>query len=155
MTSSRDARAISSRRRRLVVAAAALLTVTLATFPQAARASLVSFIAPGTIRYAADAGETNVLTVSREGTTYVFEETGLSPVVIDGRCGAATSGQRAECDATGVTEIRILLYDGDDHLTIDGSVAVAAQPRILAEGGDGMDTLTGGDGPESLCGGPD
>ena len=72
-----------------------------------------------------------------------------------GMCETPSSGPSALCGATGVTEIQIFLHDDDDSVTIDKSVAVAGQPRILAEGGSGMDRLAGGDGPESLCGGPE
>jgi Ca2+-binding RTX toxin-like protein len=113
----------------------------------------VSVFATGTMRYNAAGGEPNKLTVSREGANYVFVEGGSPPVNING-CGAVNPGSRLECLAAGITEIQIFLQDNVDSLTIDNSVAAAGQPRIVAEGGPGTDTLTGGDGPESLCGGP-
>ena len=107
----------------------------------------------GTITYTAGDFEANNLKISRQDANYVFEELGSAPV--NGRCENMTTGlSSASCGATGVTEIVILLRDEDDFLTVDGSVAAAGPPRIVAEGGDGTDNLTGGDGPDSLCGGP-
>jgi Ca2+-binding RTX toxin-like protein len=123
----------------------------LATLAAPAGASSVSKTG-STIVYNAALLEANDLTVSRQGTNYVFAESG--GVTVDGLCEIASSGASALCGAAGVTEIQIFLQDDDDLLTINDSVAAAGQPRIVAEGGDGGDTLTGGDGPESLCGGP-
>jgi Ca2+-binding RTX toxin-like protein len=105
-----------------------------------------------TIVYNAGLLEANNLTVSRQGTNYVFAESG--GVDVDGFCEIATSAPSAQCGAAGVAEIQIFLQDNVDSLTIDSSVAAAGQPRIVAEGGPGNDTLAGGGGPESLCGGP-
>lgn len=105
-----------------------------------------------TIVYEAAPTEANDLTLSLEGTNYRFTDPGAATVF--GLCETPSSGSSALCGATGVTEIVILLGDQVDFLTIDGSVAVAGQPPILAEGGTGNDMLTGGAGPESLCGGP-
>jgi Ca2+-binding RTX toxin-like protein len=129
---------------------AAAVTLALATFAAPAEASTLSKTG-STIVYNASSPEANVLTVSRLGTDYVFAE---SAVTIDELCEDGNSATNVRCGAAGVTEIRILLQDNGDHLTIDDSVAAAGQPRILAEGGDGPDELTGGAGPESLCGGP-
>jgi Ca2+-binding RTX toxin-like protein len=106
----------------------------------------------GVIVYLAGDGEANGLTVSLQGTNYVFVES--SGVDIDGRCETITSAPSAVCGASGVSEIDIFLQDVNDSLTINDSVAVPGQPRIVAEGGTGNDMLTGGAGPESLCGGP-
>jgi Ca2+-binding RTX toxin-like protein len=123
----------------------------LATLAAPAGASTV-FKTGSTIVYNAALLEANSLTVSRQGTNYVFVESGGAS--IDGLCETATSAPSAQCGAPGVTEIQILLQDNVDSLGIDNSVAAAGQPRILAEGGPGNDNLMGGDGPESLCGGP-
>jgi Ca2+-binding RTX toxin-like protein len=122
-----------------------------ATLAATADASLLTKTA-GAIVYTASDGEPNRLTVSRQGTNYVFAESG--GVDIDGRCETISSAPSVTCGAAGVTEIDIYLQDNGDSLTIQNSVAAAGQPRILAEGGDGTDMLNGGDGPESLCGGP-
>jgi Ca2+-binding RTX toxin-like protein len=106
----------------------------------------------GVIVYLASDGEANSLTVSLQGTSYAFVEG--SGVDIDGRCETITSGPSALCGSSGVSEIDIFLQDANDSLTINDSVAVAGQQRIVAEGGTGSDMLTGGAGPESLCGGP-
>jgi Ca2+-binding RTX toxin-like protein len=106
----------------------------------------------GVIVYLAGDGEANSLTVSLQGTNYLFVES--SGVDIDGRCETITSGPSAVCGASGVSEIDIFLQDVNDSLTIKDSVAVPGQPRVVAEGGAGNDMLTGGAGPESLCGGP-
>lgn len=106
----------------------------------------------GVIVYLAGDGEANSLTISLQGTNYVFVES--SGVDIDGRCETITSSPNAVCGASGVSEIDIFLQDVNDSLTINDSVAVPGQPRIVAEGGTGNDMLTGGAGPESLCGGP-
>jgi Ca2+-binding RTX toxin-like protein len=110
-----------------------------------------------TITYTAADFEVNNLKVSLQislqGPEYVFQELGSAPV--NGRCENMTTGlSSATCGATGVTEIVVLLHDDNDGLTVDGSVAGAGPPLIVAEGGTGMDTLTGSDGPEWLCGGP-
>jgi Ca2+-binding RTX toxin-like protein len=128
-----------------------VVIVSLETLAAPAGAASVSVSATGMMRYNAAGGEANELTVSREGANYVFTEGGSTPVSING-CGAFGPGPRV-CSATGVTEIQILLQDNPDSLTIDNSIAAAGQPRIVAEGGPGNDTLAGGSGPEALCGG--
>jgi Ca2+-binding RTX toxin-like protein len=106
----------------------------------------------GVITYAAEGGEANNLTISSNGASYIFVDSG-APILL-----GLDSCTGNVCPVAGVFEIRITLIDGGDQLTIGPSVAAAAPapgvPRILAEGGPGDDTLTGGDGPESLCGGP-
>jgi Ca2+-binding RTX toxin-like protein len=129
--------------------AAAMLA--LATVAAPAGASTVSKTG-STIVYNAGLLEANNLTVSRQGANYGFAESG--GVTVRGLCETATTGPSAQCGAAGVAEIQIFLQDNVDSLTIDSSVAAAAQPRIVAEGGPGNDTLAGGGGPESLCGGP-
>ena len=123
----------------------------LATLAAPAGASTVSKTG-STIVYNAGLLEANNLTVSRQGANYGFAESG--GVTVRGLCETATSGPSAQCGAAGVTEIQIFLQDNVDSLRIDNSIAAAGQPRILAEGGSGNDTLVGGGGPESLCGGP-
>jgi Ca2+-binding RTX toxin-like protein len=136
-----------------------LVTAALAVLP--ARAGAATVLAEGIpttggflITYVAEDNEGNVLTISKSGTAYVFRDTGSASVVGMDGCSTGGDPQQATCTVTPVDEIRVLLYDGADHLTIDKSVAAPGQPRIVAEGGPGNDTLAGGDGPESLCGGP-
>jgi Ca2+-binding RTX toxin-like protein len=132
--------------------AAIAVTLALVTAATPAAASTVRKVGT-TITYTAGDGEANSLEVSLQGSNYVFAEVGGVPV--NGRCEVVSPpAPSAVCGAVGVTEIQILLQDNVDALTIDNSVAVAGQPRIVAEGGADADTLVGADGPESLCGGP-
>jgi Ca2+-binding RTX toxin-like protein len=143
----RDRRAWSLIGRTFIAAA-----LTLAILAAPAGAASVSKLGLSTIVYEAAPTEVNDLTVSRVGANYQFTEAGS--VTVFGLCEVPSIGSSALCGAAGVTQIRILLDDGGDQMTIDPSVAAAGQPTILAEGGTGDDTLNGGDGPESLCGGP-
>lgn len=131
---------------------AAAVILALATLAAPAAASTLTKTG-STIVYNAGSLEANRLTVSHQGTDYVFAESG--GVIIDEDCGTGASAPSVLCGDSGVTVIQIFLQDNDDVLTIDNSVAAAGQPTILAEGGSGDDTLNGGNGPESLCGGDD
>jgi Ca2+-binding RTX toxin-like protein len=132
--------------------AVAAVILALAALATPAGASTLS-ASGSTLVYNAGLLEVNDLTVSRQGSSYVFAEGG--GVTVDDFCGAPTSSSSGSCDAAGVTEIDIFLQDAGDSLTIDNSVAAGGQPTIVAEGGSGGDTLNGGNGPESLCGGAD
>lgn len=50
----------------------------------------------------------------------------------------------------GVTNIVVVLCDGDDHLTVSGGVLTPT----LIDGGEGNDQLNGGNGPNVILGGP-
>jgi Ca2+-binding RTX toxin-like protein len=146
----RDQRLLPSRWRIRIRRTVAVVTLALATFAGTAGAATLSKDGSAMI-YNASGGEANDLTVSWDGTDYVFAESSLNIVE---SCEDGAINTTVRCGPAGVTEIRILLQDDNDHLTIANSVAAAGSRRILAEGGDGTDTLSGGAAPESLCGGP-
>jgi Ca2+-binding RTX toxin-like protein len=128
----------------------ALITTALVSLPTPAGAAHVTSAA-GTITYEAEGEEANSLRISTDGSNYVFVDSGAPVVVGFGAC------QVNVCPVAGVAEIRIVLADGNDGLTIGDSVSTLAPapglPRIVAEGGAGADLLTGGAGPEFLSGG--
>jgi Ca2+-binding RTX toxin-like protein len=136
----------------------AVLLVAFLTLPRSAGAATVELRAADTgglmIRYLGGAGD-NIVSVSRSDAYYIFQDS----AGVTGSAGMCedVDAQHAQCRADLVVEVDIFLMGGEDHLTIDNSVSDLAPapgvPRIVAEGGDGADTLQGGAGTEYLSGG--
>jgi Ca2+-binding RTX toxin-like protein len=104
-----------------------------------------------------------VLTVSKEGSNYVFLDSGARLVAGVFPCQDNVNDPtphtpRAQCPDNGVEVIQIFLNNGNDQLKIEDTASkpgpAPGTPRIVAMGGDGMDSLLGGAGPERLEGGP-
>jgi Ca2+-binding RTX toxin-like protein len=137
--------------------------VALTTLPAASEAATVSSDGiPSTggflITYTAEDGDVNDVAISKDASGYAFREGGSATVTGLNGCTTGADPQQATCTDSPVDEIRVVLLDGADHLTIQPSVSASAPapgiPRILADGGLGDDVLTGGAGNESLTGGP-
>ena len=65
----------------------------------------------------------------------------------------STTPPQATCSASGLTEIDLLLGDGNDNETV-APIAGSPPPSVHASGEDGVDTLAGGPGQDVLDGGP-
>ena len=98
------------------------------------------------MRFEAEPGEANQLTMTVTTEEVVFEDLGAE-IEVRGAC-TSTGPNRAVCSAGDDRRFKwIELGDGDDQLRIeDGSL-------IEVWGGEGNDTLQGGSGPERLDGG--
>jgi Ca2+-binding RTX toxin-like protein len=127
-----------------------------AVFTGSADAASLSRIGP-TITFRGDFGP-NKLTVTRDGDFYLFPDSEASTVNVSGpACEAETAGHAPRCIAKDLEVIDIATREGEDHVTIDGSVfkeSPSSPPRILVDGGPDHDVIVGGDGPETLAGGP-
>jgi Ca2+-binding RTX toxin-like protein len=134
-----------------------------------ARAATVAVSGDSVVRYAADPGERNVLTVTASVNAVTFDDTGASvtagrgcdqlgphtarcyppgnrpTTVVDSSDGDDTV--RAVDEPGASTGLTVLGGEGDDSLT-------AADRGSLLYGGPGADTLDGGAGPDTLEGGP-
>ena len=100
--------------------------------------------------YAADPGEANRLTISREDSRIVFSDTGAA--IRPGRDGcAADTPNRVSCDRQSSIEVR--LEDGDDEASSSGDVSDGGRTSIALSGDQGDDTLRGSADVSSLDGG--
>jgi Ca2+-binding RTX toxin-like protein len=112
-----------------------------------------SACAPATVAFRADAGETNVVTVTDEAGTLVFRDTGARLIAGAG-CTARPDGA-VGCPA-GATSLALL--DGDDRVQAqgigasvtggDGSDVISGAQTV--EGGPGNDTITGTAGADRI-----
>jgi Ca2+-binding RTX toxin-like protein len=143
--------------------------------PMRASASTVSTVTQGPaqvlIRYTADAGELNALSISRDAGGYLIVDPGARPLAAAGDCTVLppapgqVQSDTARCPAEGVFQVIVTLSDpetdGDndeDRLTIADSSYPSLRPpqgqyQIIAEGGPGRDLLTGGLGLDMFVGG--
>lgn len=103
-------------------------------------------------RFAGAAGEANRLTVSREGSEFVFRDVG-APLAAEAPC-TSVDAATVRCPVTeGLPAIRGLslsLGDGDDTATVTGNPVV----ETTMDGGPGADALTGGAENDQIDGGP-
>jgi hypothetical protein len=106
--------------------------------------------------FSADPGETNRVTVSRQGNQVVIEDAG-APIAPQRDCEAVTAN-RVRC--TQVDTVIVRLGDGDDTAALDGRIEPAAD-FVYFEGEQGNDdladatSLIGGPGSDTLRGGAD
>lgn len=97
----------------------------------------------GQLIFQAASGQDNRVTVTeRDGRLWVSDVVPLTP---GAGCATVTTTE-VVCPAPGVSSVHIELGDGDD------SVEPVFLP-LVADGGDGKDTLSGGDGNDTLSGG--
>lgn len=133
--------------RRLLVISTLLVP---AAFAPAADAATVRYQdEPRKVRYLAEPGEQNRLTVTQDGRTVTLQDPGASTITIaedDSNC-SVVSPTVAKCVAR-VDNFRIHaeLGDGDDQATLTTVVGGSIS------GEDGADTLTGGPGDDDLHG---
>jgi Ca2+-binding RTX toxin-like protein len=135
----------------LAYGVAALVVAALLCMPAVATAGRID---RGTenLKYTGGDGEANVLTISHDDQGYRFADSGRgaggAAITVTGSCGLSVSV--AVCNVA-VTAIIVNLADGEDQLVVDASVSSAVP--VVANGGDGTDSLTGGAGSDSLVGG--
>ena len=124
----------------------------LAPAPAAAVAGTANLTA-GSLTFAANAGEANVISVAQSGAIYTITDTGAT-VAPSGGCAAVNPNQVA-CTNPDVSEISIDLGDLGDSATIADSVTILADNRVQVQGGAGGDTITTGSGAPSIVNGDD
>ena len=122
-------------------------------FPATAAGSEVSVVPMGEtteLYYDAEPGEENDLTVSSDGATVTFVDTGAE--ISPGNLCMSVSSSEAECTFAGVATVNITLLGDPDEAEIEGG---SVQGRFY--GGGGADRLTGGPGFDLFegDGGPD
>jgi hypothetical protein len=102
-----------------------------------------------TVRVAAAPGEVNRLELAWESTfaLRLHDPAGLTPAA---PC-VAVDPATVSCPQRGTLTVAVVLGDGDDTLT--SAIEPQRSPRVLADGGEGDDTLTFG-GDSELKGGP-
>ncbi len=105
--------------------------------------------AGGALVYAADPGEANRLTISREDDRIVFTDTGAA--IRPGRGCTADTTNRVSCDRQSSIDVR--LEDGDDEASSTGDVSEGGRTAIALRGDQGDDTLRGSADVSSLDGG--
>jgi Ca2+-binding RTX toxin-like protein len=103
----------------------------------------------GSLVYAADPGEANRLTISREGDRVVFTDPGAA--IRPGHGCTADTTNRVSCDRRPLIDVR--LEDGDDEASSTGDVSEPHDTHILLNGDQGDDTLHGSADVSSLDGG--
>ena len=155
---------ISSVNRRAAVAVIGVLAVfASAAFAHSAMASEISYdAAKQRVRYVADPGEVNYLTVTQQGGDYVFTELFSSVVITNADVGSPCAVDPitrnvARCNAASVQRIAIGAGDGDDWVRMqvapaNGTVLGGGPGHDVIEGGPGDDNLFGGSGADRLQG---
>jgi RTX calcium-binding nonapeptide repeat (4 copies) len=141
---------IPARRGALLLALAAACAL---AAPAAAGAATVTL--DGTaLLVAAAPGETNRLTVTVAADQVTVADAGaglgLSPA-----CWTSAPGALS-CSRAGIERLAVALGDGDDTLTVAGSLPITVDDGAGADvvtGGGGADTLGGGDGADTVNGG--
>ncbi len=93
------------------------------------------------VKYDAVAGETNQLTVQRQGSNYVFTESGAVAIAAAAPCVNILASVAA-CPVAGIQQIDVALGDMNDSASFDASV-VGSLDDVELDGGVGNDTLAG------------
>lgn len=114
-------------------------------FPAVSNAATAE-ISGSTIRYTADTGETNAVTLMLFGGTGGTYRVLVEGPVTPGPGCSAVASNIAACPDTGVTAYDVRLGDGDDSYTNLTSLSG------VVEAGDGADSLVGGNGDETFNG---
>ena len=135
-------------------------------------AFLMGMVAPGAsagtvvsgtfTQFNAGPGETNVVTVDRNGDNYVFTDSG-APITPTALCVAGGNPNTAVCPATDVENLSVSLGDMNDSGAF-GAGITGQNLQASISGGDGNDVITAGssiegtyvgeDGNDNLVGGP-
>ena len=107
------------------------------------------------LRFQAGADEVNSVTVTRAGDELAIRD-GTSPLTAGQGC-IQVDGQTASCPTSQLLAAGIDLGDGDDALSVRGSLGgrpwgLGGETRI--DGGPGDDRIASGEGPETVVGGP-
>ena len=106
----------------------------------------LDFVDDARVEYLAAAGEVNVVTIARSGSTYTVTDS--APLTAGSGCTQVSAGQ-ATCPATGVRRVTARGGDLNDRIT----VSATAPNGVFINGGPGDDDLTGGPGSDQLVGG--
>jgi Ca2+-binding RTX toxin-like protein len=112
-----------------------------------------------TYLYVALAGETNELTVSAAGGSYVFTDS--TGIVLHSSATAAcsvTSPGRVECSTANINGLQIYADDQNDAVVVTAPLPTTAclgPGNDVMEGGPLANDVTGGAGNDVLLGGPD
>jgi Ca2+-binding RTX toxin-like protein len=139
-------------RRIRLFCAFALASAAVAIVPGMARGSDLFIQGGDTVRYSADPGEANNMTIALDGANYRITDPGVA--LIDTSVGgcAPVSATEATCPTAGITDISVQLGDMNDTGTLADSVANVGSGW---SGDAGNDTLNGGDGTDSSLSGGD
>ncbi|WP_433200819.1 calcium-binding protein [Dactylosporangium sp. CS-047395] len=106
---------------------------------------------PWRVQYLAAAHQTNAITVTESGGwTYVDD---VYAIAAGAGCSAVPmDATKVRCASAPITAIVVNAGNGNDTITIGGSVDSSVTTSLL--GGDGNDTINGGPGLDGIWGGP-
>jgi Ca2+-binding RTX toxin-like protein len=124
-----------------------LTALALLQMPGAASASVarLDFVDDARVEYVADAGETNVVTISLSGGTYTVVD---SVDVVAGDGCTQVGPRQADCPEADVRRVTARGEDLDDTITVTAAPVNGA----VINGGTGDDRLYGGDAGDRLLG---
>jgi Ca2+-binding RTX toxin-like protein len=125
--------------------AAILLVACLLSLPAAAEAATAAKTGV-LLRFIADPGEDNSLTINFDGSSYILLDSG-APITAGFGCVPVTGG--VSCDPAGMFVIGVLLGDLDDDATV---LSLAPGHQTSIQGQAGTDQLTGGETNDNLSG---
>jgi RTX calcium-binding nonapeptide repeat (4 copies) len=137
---------------RLLLIAASFAVAALVA-PAAASAATVS-VSGGTASFAAATGETNHLSVSYSGASYIqFYDSGVTTMTAGAGCQPVPfAPQKVVCPRLGLTAITIDLGDGNDSVN-EGYFYYTIQLPTTIFGGPGDDNIQAGAGNDTISGG--
>ena len=106
------------------------------------------------LAYTAAEGETNQVSLTRQGDRYVITDPGAVIEEPDAPCSLDVGVIQASCPVAGIQMHRAELDDGEDTFTIaaDAYPALDDRTRLAVSGGDGDDEVFGGPGRDQLSG---
>jgi Ca2+-binding RTX toxin-like protein len=128
------------------IVATIVSVATLATAPPVLGATVST--TSGRLDFTADAGETNVVSVTLGGGQIVVTDAGVATITTGGVCSNGTAANVVTCPIDGITRLELDSGDLDDQITN----ATSLPGQLFGE--TGHDTLRGGDAGERLDGGP-